>query len=124
MLYSFLFDLVSSFWISVAGPSPTYLLSRLINKVRSAIIFCDWAGAKLSFASSCWSLWETRGSIIDCMSVVMEISPLCRSLMPIKKQLSLVCVVRKISSCDGFGSVLSFNLSVSRSLVVFMLPRH
>ena len=90
--------------------------------ILSAVIFGEGTGAKLIFASSCRPLCETRESIVVCMSVVMEKFPLFRSRKAIRKQLSLVCVVWKISSCVGFGNVLSFGLSVSRSLVVLVPP--
>ena len=116
------FDLMSSFWISIAGRSPTCLPSRLINTVLSAVIFGEGTGAKLIFASSCRPLCESRESIVVCMSVVMEKFPLFRSREAVRKQLSLVCVVWKISSCVGFGCMLSFGLNVSRNLVVLVPP--
>ena len=117
MLFMFGCDLMSSFRISIAGRSPTCLP---INTVLSAVIFGKGTGAKLIFASTCRPLCETRDSIVVCKSVVMEKFPLFRSHTAVRKQLSLVCEVWKISSCVGFGSVLSFGLNVIRNLVVLV----
>ena len=112
LMCEFYNNAMSSFWISIAGRSPKYLISRLINTVRFAIIFGEGTGANLIFVSSCWPLWETRESMVDCMFVVIKIPPLFKSRLPGKNQSSLVCVVRKISSCDGFDSVLFFCLKL------------
>ena len=80
------FDVKSSFWISIAERSPTYLLSRLINTVRSAIIFGEGTSANLIFASSRLPLWETRESIVECMSVVMEMPPLFKGSVYLKNR--------------------------------------
>ena len=58
------FALIISFWISIAGRSPTCLLSRLINTVLSAVIFGEGTGARLIFASSCRPLAETSESMV------------------------------------------------------------
>ena len=113
MLFMFGFDLTSSFWISIAGRSPTCLPSRLINTVLSAVIFGEGNGAKLISPSARRPLREISESIVDCMSVVRE-KPRCfKSRIPVRKQSSFVCAISKMSSCVGFGSVLSLSRSVS-----------
>ena len=49
------------------------------------------------------------------MSVVREKPPLFESRIPVRKQSSFVCVISKMSSCVGFGSVLSLSRSVTMS---------
>ena len=120
MLFKFGFVLTSSFWISIAGRSPTCLPSRLINTFLSAVIFVKGTGAKLISPSARRPLREISESIVDCMSVVREKPPLFKSRIPVRKQSSFVCVISKMSSCVGFGSELS--LSRSLSLVVLVLP--
>ena len=122
MLLMFGFALIISFWISIAGRSPTCLLSRLVNTVLSAVILGEGTGARLIFASSCWPLRETSVSMVDCMSDVTEKPPLLMYRIPVKKQSSLVWVISKMSSWVGLWSVSSFSLRVSRSLVVFVPP--
>ena len=123
MLLMFGFDLISSFWISIAGRSPACLPSRLINTVLSAVIFGEGTGAKLISLRARRPLSETSESIVDCMSDITERPPLCKSRIPVKKQSSLVWIISKITPCVGFGrSVSSFSLRVSRSLVVFVPP--
>ena len=84
------FDLMSSFWISIAGRSPTCLPSRLINTVISAVIFGEGTGAKLISPRAQRPLSETSESIVDFMSDVTEKPPLFKSRIPVKKQSSLV----------------------------------
>ena len=118
-LFMFGFDLMSSFWISIAGRSPRCLPSRLINTVLSAVIFGKGTGAKLISHSAQRPLRDISESIVDCMSVVRKKKPpLFKSRLPVRSQSSLVCVISKMSSCVGFGSVSS----LSQSLVVFVPP--
>ena len=75
--------------------------------------FWRGTGAKLISPSARRPLREISESIVDCMSVVREKPPLFKSRIPVRKQSSLVRVISKMSSCVGFGSVLSLSRSVS-----------
>ena len=124
MLLMFGFALIISFWISIAGRSPTCLLMLQSADKRRPLCRDFWRRdwCQVDFCQFFSAFGETSESMVDCMSDVTEKPPLFMSRIPVKKQSSLVWVISKMSSWVGLWSVSSFSLRVSRSLVVFVPP--